>query len=120
VRRDVEAGSLLTAEQYGRAQRVRAVFIREIRPLYDLVDAFVVPGRPAPAGVETPTAMRFDRQYTVNGFPWLSVPMGFSSDPAGLPMGLGITAAPFGEELLYAIGAAYQSATDWHTRVPSL
>ncbi len=122
VRRDVEAGSLLTAAQYEQAQKVRARFTRELRVLFDTFDAWVMPGNAAPAGVEAPgsTGFDLDRMFNLTGFPSLAVPMGFSADPPGLPLGLQIAAAPFQEETIYALAQAYQMATDWHTRAPQL
>jgi aspartyl-tRNA(Asn)/glutamyl-tRNA(Gln) amidotransferase subunit A len=52
------------------------------------------------------------------GLPVMSVPAGFSSD--GLPIGLQLIGRPFGDELLTALGQAFQSVTDYHTRAPQL
>lgn len=118
----MEAGSLLTATQYEQAQKVRARFTRELRALFDTFDAWVMPGNAAPAGVEAPgsTGFDLDRMFNLTGFPSVAVPMGFSADPPGLPLGLQIAAAPFQEETIYALAHAYQMATDWHTRAPQL
>ena len=64
--------------------------------------------------------MNFDPLFNMNGFPAMVVPVGFSttSDNPGLPLSMQIAAAPFQEETIYAVGQAYQMATDWHTRVP--
>jgi len=48
----------------------------------------------------------------------LSVPCGFTGD--GLPVGLMIYGRPFEEDMVLRIGHAYQQATDWHLRHPSL
>lgn len=111
VRRDVEAASLLTAGQYLRAQQVRSLWVRESRQLMADLDALIVPGSSSPASFSTP--------FALNGLPWLSVPVGFSAE-TGLPLGMGVIGGPFAEEVLYAVGHAYQSQTDWHTRVPAL
>src|SRR5207244_10180823 len=50
VRRDVEAGSLITAVQYLRAQKVRAKFTAELSQVFRGLDIFITPGMPAPAG----------------------------------------------------------------------
>ena len=57
------------------------------------------------------------RPVNVLGLPALALPSGFT--PGGLPCGLQLIGRPFAEPLLYRIGAAYQGATDWHTRVPT-
>jgi aspartyl-tRNA(Asn)/glutamyl-tRNA(Gln) amidotransferase subunit A len=120
VRRDVEAGSLLTSQQYNQAQRVRRLFVEDCRELFSTIDALVFPARPGPAGVSIPNAMNFDSPFNLNGFPAMCVPAGFSTDPAGLPLAIQIAAGPFQEETICAVENAYQMATDWHTRVPPL
>jgi len=46
------------------------------------------------------------------------VPCGFTR--AGLPIGLQIAGAPFAEPTVLALAYAYERATDWHTRRPTL
>jgi aspartyl-tRNA(Asn)/glutamyl-tRNA(Gln) amidotransferase subunit A len=46
------------------------------------------------------------------------VPCGFTA--SGLPIGLMLYARPFAEQLLLTAGAAWQQATDFHTRHPAL
>ncbi|WP_290652570.1 amidase [Aquisalimonas sp.] len=48
----------------------------------------------------------------------VTVPCGFTS--AGLPVGLMIYAAPFGEDKALRIAQAFEQATPWHTRHPDL
>jgi aspartyl-tRNA(Asn)/glutamyl-tRNA(Gln) amidotransferase subunit A len=120
VRRDVEAGSLVTAVQYLRAQKVRAAFTRELGATFGAIDVFLTPGMPAPAGERIDVRQPFRRMFNVCGFPALVLPMGFSASPAGLPLGLQIAAKPFDEETIYAAAQAFESATDWHTRRPPL
>jgi len=75
---------------------------------------------PAPAEVAVNPPETFRNWWNVSGFPALSVPCGFSVDPFGLPIGLQISAAPFQDALVLALGHAYQSATKWHTQWPTL
>ncbi len=44
--------------------------------------------------------------------------MGFTD--AGLPVSLQLAASPFAEATLVRTGNAFQSATDWHERIPEL
>jgi aspartyl-tRNA(Asn)/glutamyl-tRNA(Gln) amidotransferase subunit A len=120
VRRDVEAGSLITAVQYLRAQKVRAAFTRELSTTFATLDIFLTPGMPAPAGERVDVKQPFRRMFNVCGFPALVLPMGFSTSPAGLPLSLQIAAKPFDEETIYAAAHAFESATEWHTRRPLL
>ena len=54
--------------------------------------------------------------FSYLGVPALNVPVGFTAD--GLPAGLQLVGRPFAEPRLLAAAAAYQAATDWHTRLP--
>jgi aspartyl-tRNA(Asn)/glutamyl-tRNA(Gln) amidotransferase subunit A len=120
VRRDVEAGSLITAVQYLRAQKVRAKFTDELSQAFRGLDVFVTPGMPAPAGERMDVKQPFRRMFNACGFPALVLPMGFSTSPEGLPLGLQIAAKPFDEETIYAAARAYELATEWHARRPPL
>jgi aspartyl-tRNA(Asn)/glutamyl-tRNA(Gln) amidotransferase subunit A len=57
-------------------------------------------------------------QFNIYGIPAVSVPCGFSS--TGLPIGLMIAGPRFSEIRVLALAGAYESATDWHKRKPSL
>jgi aspartyl-tRNA(Asn)/glutamyl-tRNA(Gln) amidotransferase subunit A len=58
------------------------------------------------------------RLFNYLGVPAISVPCGF--DRNGLPVAFQLVAPPFREDLLLSVAHAYQSATDWHQRVPQL
>jgi aspartyl-tRNA(Asn)/glutamyl-tRNA(Gln) amidotransferase subunit A len=120
VRRDVEAGTLVTAVQYLRAQKVRARFVQDLGALFRTFDVFLTPGMPAPAGESIDVKQPFRRMFNACGFPALVLPMGFSISPPGLPLGLQIAAKPFDEEVIYAVAQAFEAASDWHARRPSL
>jgi aspartyl-tRNA(Asn)/glutamyl-tRNA(Gln) amidotransferase subunit A len=118
VRRDVEAGSLITAVHYLRAQKVRAVFTSQLSETFRSLDVFLTPGMPAPAGERVDVKQPFRRMFNASGFPALVLPMGFSTSPPGLPLGLQIAAKPFDEETIYAAAQAFESATEWHAKRP--
>ena len=120
VRRDVEAGSLVTAVQYLRAQKVRATFTKALSETFRALDVFLTPGMPAPAGEPLDVRQPFRRMFNACGFPAIVLPMGFSTSPDGLPLGLQIAAKPFDEETIYAAAQAFESATQWHLRRPPL
>jgi aspartyl-tRNA(Asn)/glutamyl-tRNA(Gln) amidotransferase subunit A len=64
------------------------------------------------------TLVHHEYPANVTGLPALSVPCGF--DDEGMPVGFQIIGRPLEEAKLFGIGAAYQAATDWHTRQPHL
>jgi aspartyl-tRNA(Asn)/glutamyl-tRNA(Gln) amidotransferase subunit A len=61
---------------------------------------------------------RFMRPINYLGLPALSLPAGFGQH--AMPIGLQIVGRPFGDETVAALGAAFQGATDFHARVPTL
>jgi aspartyl-tRNA(Asn)/glutamyl-tRNA(Gln) amidotransferase subunit A len=61
---------------------------------------------------------RFTRPINYLGLPSMAVPAGFS--PSGLPIGLQLIGKPFAEAMLLRLGAAWQRATDFHTKMPEL
>lgn len=56
--------------------------------------------------------------FDIFGIPAVSVPCGFSS--TGLPIGLMIAGPRFSEGKVLALANAYEKATQWHTKRPSL
>ena len=65
----------------------------------------------------TPLAT-FTRAANYLGVCALSLPAGFSAD--GLPIGMQLMGAPYGDATLVRLGRAFQQATDWHRRRPNL
>ena len=63
-------------------------------------------------------AMRFTGPFNMSGSPSLTMCGGF--DDAGAPVGFQIVGAKLAESKLLALGAAYQDATDFHTKHPEL
>jgi len=119
VRRDVEAGALLTAGQYLRAQKMRKIFVKQMLGVFAGIDVMLTP-ETTPAG--EPNKARFSPHSPFNdsGFPGLVVPAGVSTSPLGLPLSIQIVGKPFAEETVYAAGHAYEMATRWHERRPPL
>jgi aspartyl-tRNA(Asn)/glutamyl-tRNA(Gln) amidotransferase subunit A len=56
--------------------------------------------------------------FNVLGIPAISVPCGFTR--AGLPIGMQIIGPRLGEARVLALANAYEQATDWHEREPTL
>lgn len=132
VRANIEAGANYSAKDYIHAQQARRAFTTEMLALMEQVDALVTPtmALPAPRADESDTPLRAGGKlipegtlrctfpFNMSGQPALSVPCGFTSD--GLPIGLQIAGARFGEATLLRLGHAYQRLTSWHTLRPAL
>ena len=58
------------------------------------------------------------RPFDVWGIPAISIPCGFSK--TGLPIGLMIAGPRFSEGRILALAHAYEQATQWHTKRPTL
>ena len=122
-------GSVIPAQYYNKAQKIRELIRRQVIGALGSYDALVFPtaGRGAQPVVDDPpvtskeTSSRlpflFTRLFNLASCPAMSVPCGF--DDRGMPVGLQIGGKPFSEETLFRIGHAYEQATDWHTRRPA-
>ena len=127
------AGSLLPAQHYYKALRLREVIRREILKAFERFDVLISPTAQT-AAPEWPVNHLDNSQESVSyrlgrpasftaafshaGVPALSVPCGFSS--ANLPIGLQIAGKPFDDVTVLKLGHAYEQATAWTERRPSL
>lgn len=111
---------------YLRAQKVRALILRDFTDAFARVDALVTPTTPSAAFAQgekmnDPVAMYLNDVFTVPasmaGVPGLSVPAGL--DGQGLPLGLQVLGRPFDEETVFAVGAALEHAAGFH-HLPSI
>ena len=127
----IEITLAAAAGDYVDAERSRARLLREfVASVYSKCDALIAPvlAFPVPKLTDVdvtggPAMMRILDEITrlmrpvnVLGLPALALPCGFTE--GSLPCGMQLIGRPFAEGLLYRIGAAYQGATDWHTRSP--
>lgn len=126
--------SLIPASFASKAQRARARLRQEMFRVLKQVDVLVTPTTsfPAPRIEDTLTRFRTKEEvvrrvyavrnngtsFSMSGLPALSVPCGFTQ--SGLPIGLQIGGRLFGEDVVFQVAQAYQQATDWHKRHPSL
>ena len=119
------AGGLVTAAEYVQAQRIRAQICTETAEVLRGVDVLATPTTPKPA---TPFALAYDPEFgfprsnmapfNITGSPTLALPCGFSS--SGLPLSLQLSGRAFEESLVLRVGHAYEQATSWHTRRPTM
>ncbi len=112
---------------YARALKVRTLIKQDFDRVFEKVDGLVTPTAPTAAfrlgeKVEDPLTMYLSDIFTIPvnlaGVPGLSLPCGFTK--AGLPVGMQLIAKPFSEETLFRIGHAYEQATEWHRKEPTL
>ena len=103
---------------YGSAQKVRTLIKQDFENAFGTVDVLISPSSPVtafPIGekVNDPLAMYANDLATIPGslagIPAMSVPSGIASD-TGLPVGLQIMGPALGEERIYRVGAAFESA----------
>ncbi|MET7324539.1 amidase [Streptomyces sp. NPDC005549] len=121
VRILLEAGELMPAGDYLRAQRARTLMRREWAAMFREVDLIAAPSVPATAvraGQETITwadgtvegvsdaYVRLSSPANITGVPSLSLPVGH--DTTGLPIGMQLLGRPFGERVLLRAGHAYE------------
>ena len=120
-------GSIIPAQAYYKAQKIRAVLRQQILDALEKVDVLILPTGPVTAppvesvpGIESKEhsltglagRISFTGPFNLAGTPAISVPCGFSA--AGMPMGLQIVGKPFDEETVLRVAHAYEQNTDWH------
>jgi aspartyl-tRNA(Asn)/glutamyl-tRNA(Gln) amidotransferase subunit A len=112
---------------YLKAQKVRTLIKADFDAAFERVDVIVAPTSPTTAfrigeKVDDPLQMYLSDVFTLSmnlaGICGLSLPCGF--DAGGLPIGLQIMGPAFGEEQVLRVAQAYEQATTWHVRRPSL
>lgn len=111
---------------YLKAQKVRTLIREEFRQAFEKYDALIAPTSPSvPFKIgekaADPVQMYLSDVCTIPvniaGIPGLTVQAGFSE---GLPVGMQVIGKPLSEEMLLRIGFAYEQATGWQKKRPSL
>ena len=111
---------------YGKAQKVRTLVQRDFQQAFERVDVIVAPTTPTAAfktgEKEDPLSMYLNDVFTIPvnlaGLPGVSVPAGFTK--AGLPVGLQVIGKAFDEAAVLRTAKAYEGATEWRKRKPTL
>ncbi len=109
---------------YLKAQQVRQLIADDFRKAFAGVDVIAGPTAPTPAfklgdKTDDPITMYLNDIYTIGanlaGLPGISVPCGMVD---GLPVGLHLVGAHFGEETLLNCAHQYEQRTDWNDACP--
>jgi aspartyl-tRNA(Asn)/glutamyl-tRNA(Gln) amidotransferase subunit A len=124
LRYRIIAGGLVRAEDYIQAMRLRTDLARSLQAVMSTVDLLMLPTA-EPAGKLEPvppstlfTRSGFTAAFNIGGNPALSVCSGF--DARGLPFSLQIVGRLFDEATVLRAGDAYEKATPWRDRRPTL
>ena len=136
VRIDFLTGSVLPAQLYYKAQKLRELIRRQVFALLQEADVLALPSSSEPAplipkapglGSKEEAWQRMAGRRSLTGVfnlanvPALSVPCGFVSvEGKDLPIGLQLAGRPFDDGLLLKVAHAYEGSTTWHTRRPPI
>ena len=102
---------------YLKAQRVRNLITQDFAKAFEKVDALITPVSPFPAfkigeKVNDPVQMYLSDIYTITGslagIPCMSVPCGNTVE--GLPVGMQLLTKHFGEETMFRLAYAFETA----------
>ena len=123
---DIKAGALIPAVDYIRASQKRRLLQRQYAQAMHNVTVFLAPTYPLaprpfgdyPKPYTADDAIRYTFPFDLLGLPAISVPCGFSPD--NMPIGVQFVGRAFDEVTVLRAAYAYEQATDWHTRHPTL
>ncbi len=114
-------GSLLPAQTFYKAQKLRSLLRQQVLEALERVDVLVLPTAGVPAQPVEPDPI-IDGKEAANRLPWLLTPAfslasmpalsiccGFTSED--LPIGLQIGGRPFQEEMVLNVAHAYEQST---------
>jgi aspartyl-tRNA(Asn)/glutamyl-tRNA(Gln) amidotransferase subunit A len=128
----LQNGLAIPAISYLEAMRWRGPALAAYLAATARVDAVLAPVAPVAAptiaesdvgnGLDAEAVIqrltRFTRPINYLGLPSLALPAGFAK--SGLPIGLQLVGRPFAEAMLLRLGASWQRATDFHSKMPEL
>jgi amidase len=126
----IEAGRALSALDYQKILLRRLALRGRVAALFETIDLLLIPVHPFPpvtlAMIQTlgeqpdliAKLQRYTCPFDMTGHPTITLPGGASRD--GLPIAFQLVAPHLDEATLVRAGAAFQRATSWHRRHPSL
>jgi len=127
----IRAGADVGTPLYIQSRRQLAHIRRSVSRVFDTVDLAVTPtavvppftianllSDPATLRSKELLMLRNTRPINALGLPAISIPCGFTR--AGLPIGMQIIGPSGGEATVLRLAYAYEQATDWHNRHPTV
>jgi amidase len=126
----IELGLQQSGTDYQKIVLRREAFKGRVRALFDKIDLLAVPAQTFSApSIDTMATLgenpelitgllRFTCPFDMTGSPTITLPGGFTG--TGGPVAFQFVGRHFDEAGLVAAGDAFQRATDWHRRHPSL
>lgn len=126
IRRRLEDGAKTTSTEYILARRTQAEVRKRCELFFESYDLIITPTTPIAAptieghdAVEQAGRLtRFTAPFNLTGLPTLSIPCGFTKE--GLPIGLQIISRAWGDAKSLNAGYAYEQATEWHKKLPTI
>ena len=123
VRKRVLGGKAITAQDYLKTRQMQRQWKAEMHAALEGLDALLTPTTetaaiPVAEVDQDQSPSRFTRFGNLLEMCALALPNGFTA--GGLPLSLQIACRGFEEATALRIGQAFQDATDWHLRRPSL
>lgn len=114
-------GKRTTGAEYSRSRRWTQHWRKRVSRVFDGIDVAITATTPVSAppirsssmASTTPNLTRFTHPWCLWAGPTLSVPIGAGENS---PVGMSISGPPWSDELVMAVGEAFQLATDWHRR----
>lgn len=126
----IDIGRNLSGMDYQKIVLRRHAFRGRVAALFETIDLLIVPAQAfASPTVERMSTLgqdaealrdllRFTCIFDMTGSPTITLPCGFTEQ--GTPVAFQFVSRHMEEDLLFRAGHAYQQATDWHRRHPSL
>jgi amidase len=126
----LETGHALSSADYQKILLRRLALRGRVAALFGTVELLLTPVHPfAPLTLATMRTLgeqpelisklqRYTCPFDMTGHPTITLPGGFAE--AGLPIAFQLVAANLDETTLVRAGAAFQGATSWHRRHPSV
>lgn len=123
-RRKLLTGAFVTGGEYVQSMQRRGMLIDAVDRLFNDYDVLLVANSMDPAcriDDEAEVVRTYTRQarmpFNLTGHPALALMTGQSS--GGLPLSMQLVGKSFNEKMVLRVGAAYEQATQWHTKRPT-